>query len=130
MGLGKTLAAILFLAMFADYLYTNTEIEHKPILLLVPFGVVLEQWRSDITTKFPGLTMMVAYGEKAEGSMKSMGLRHFDDSSRDSLKDWSMIRAISNTYPDRQTALHRVLYYASRRYPTSGATSIRKVAHF
>ena len=71
MGLGKTLATILFMNVFANYLYTDTEVEHRPILLLVPSGVVLEQWRSEIAEKFPDLTVIVAYGDKPEGSMKS-----------------------------------------------------------
>jgi hypothetical protein len=71
MGLGKTLTAFLFLTIYTRWAYTNMKI-HKPVLLLCPSGVVLDQWQKLGEEHFPDLTILIAFGENpSNGSVLS-----------------------------------------------------------
>ncbi|OBT75776.1 hypothetical protein VF21_05558 [Pseudogymnoascus sp. 05NY08] len=62
MGLGKTYTAILFLAYYV--LYAPKDIgNYRPILILVPSGIVLKQW-IDALAKFPQFSVLSCYGDR------------------------------------------------------------------
>lgn len=65
MGLGKTYLALLFISFVAVYgPLTESNTMHKPILILMPGGMVLSQWAQVIYKNFPDLNMILAHGKK------------------------------------------------------------------
>lgn len=75
MGFGKTYTALLFAAYHAAYApHTGTSGKpvHRPILCIVPAGVVLQQWQDAIKDKFLSLNIIVAHGERPNDAKLSM----------------------------------------------------------
>ena len=61
MGMGKTYTALLFLNYYALY---HRPQAHRPHLIVTPSGIVLDQWLEAVHTLFPGLTVILAHGER------------------------------------------------------------------
>lgn len=69
MGLEKTLTALLFMAYYAMIAAENRLLDQagfKPILAVVPSGMVLHQWKASCKN-FQNLVVIVAYGDKPIG---------------------------------------------------------------
>jgi SNF2 family DNA or RNA helicase len=62
MGFGKTYTALPFLSYYVLHV-TPTNGFH-PHLIVVPSSIVLDQWLNAIYDKFPGLTVVLAHGER------------------------------------------------------------------
>jgi SNF2 family DNA or RNA helicase len=67
MGFGKTITALLFMSYYALYcphIIKNRELNHRPILCLVPSGVVLNQWAYELKKTFTDLELITGHGIK------------------------------------------------------------------
>jgi hypothetical protein len=62
MGFGKTYMALLFLNYYA--MHARPTNGYRPHLIVVPSGIVLDQWIKAIYDAFPDLTLILAHGER------------------------------------------------------------------
>jgi len=61
-GLGKTFTSLLFISFFITHC-RNQMADHRPIVVVAPAGIVIEQWRTAIKDLFKDITLIVGYGD-------------------------------------------------------------------